>query len=172
MFAIASMIAVASGCKKNEPAPAAPQPAPVAKPKPVQNVASSSARTATQKTANQFDFSSKKDPFKPYIAPKPVLPVLSAQDQKSTLKNALPIHSFEVNQFKLIGVVTSTRDNQAMVVDPTGKGYVIKVGMTIGKNNGRVTAITTNGVDVVEQFKDESGRVRKENQKITLPRKQ
>jgi Tfp pilus assembly protein PilP len=44
--------------------------------------------------------------------------------------------------------------------------------MTIGKNNGRVTAVGINGVDIVEQFKDDSGRVRKENIRITLPRKQ
>ena len=44
--------------------------------------------------------------------------------------------------------------------------------LTIGKNDGRVKAINSSGVDVVEQFKDDSGRVRKENIRITLPRKQ
>jgi type IV pilus assembly protein PilP len=68
--------------------------------------------------------------------------------------------------------VTGAKENHAMVVDPNGKGYVLKPGMTIGKNDGRVTAIKNNGVDVVEQFKDDSGRVRKENIRITLPRKQ
>jgi type IV pilus assembly protein PilP len=59
-----------------------------------------------------------------------------------------------------------------MVVDPNGKGYVLKPGMTIGKNDGRIATINIHGVDVVEQFKDDSGRVRKENIRITLPRKQ
>ncbi len=86
--------------------------------------------------------------------------------------NALPIHSFDVSQFKLIGIITGDRQNEAMVVDPNGKGYVIKAGMTIGKNEGLITSITNSGVDVVEQFRDDNGRVRKETIKITLPRKQ
>ena len=93
-------------------------------------------------------------------------------DMKKALKGGLPIHSFDVSQFRLIGVITGAKENQAMVVDPNGKGYVLKTGMTIGKNDGRITAVNINGVDVVEQFKDDSGRVRKENIKITLPRKQ
>jgi len=91
---------------------------------------------------------------------------------KKALQGGLPIHSFDVSQFRLIGIITGAKENQAMVVDPNGKGYVLKTGMTIGKNDGRVTAIRINGVDVVEQFKDDNGRVRKENIRITLPRKQ
>ena len=84
----------------------------------------------------------------------------------------MPIHSFDVSQFKLIGIITGGRENQAMVTDPGGKGYVLKVGMLIGKNDGRITSISSSGVDVLEQFKDDNGRVRKENIKLTLPRKQ
>lgn len=84
----------------------------------------------------------------------------------------MPIHSFDVGKFKLIGIIIGGRENQAMVTDPNGKGYVIKVGMTIGNSNGKITSITSSGVDVLEQFTDDNGRVRKENIKITLPRKQ
>jgi type IV pilus assembly protein PilP len=59
-----------------------------------------------------------------------------------------------------------------MVTDPEGKGYVLKVGMLIGKNDGRIVSISTSGVEVLEQFKDDSGRVRKEHIKLSLPRKQ
>ncbi len=59
-----------------------------------------------------------------------------------------------------------------MVIDPNGKGYVLKIGMTIGKNDGRVMSITPNSVDVLEQFRDDNGRVRKEHIRISMPRKQ
>lgn len=59
-----------------------------------------------------------------------------------------------------------------MVTDPNGKGYVLRVGMTIGKNSGKIVSITSSGIDVLEQFRDDNGRVRKENIKLTLPRKQ
>ena len=159
------------GCKKKEPQ--APIATTVVKPsaqqvKPVQKTMSSGKLSPAP--VNQFDFSNKKDPFKPFAVIKPQL---SPRDiERKAAKDNLPILSFDVNQFKLIGIVTGDKENKAMVIDPSGKGYVLKVGMTIGKNEGRITAITTNGVDVLEQFRDDNGRVRKERIRITLPRKQ
>ena len=164
-----------SGCKKELPIVVTSAPkANVGQlpPKPVQKPVSSALRLPPPPSvpANQFDFSSKKDPFKPVIIVK-AIPAQSEDDKKS-VKTALPLHSLDVNQFKLIGVIISGKQNQAMVTDTGGKGYVLKVGMTIGKNNGKIVSISSSGVDVLEQFKDENGRVRKENIKLTLPRKE
>jgi type IV pilus assembly protein PilP len=166
---------VLTACGKDQtavstPAPAKPPKAVIAAPKPVQNVASSVSRMPTP-PVNQFDFSNKKDPFKPFIVVK-TESKRSFDSIKKAQHDALPIHSFDVNQFKLIGIVTGGRENKAMVTDPGGKGYVLKVGMSIGKNDGKIVLINTNGVDVLEQFKDESGKTRKETIKLTLPRKQ
>lgn len=179
-YTVAALITVAtlvSGCnKKEQPAPVVAPPAPVLvmqqQIKAVQKpVSSTSVKLAPPPSSSQFDFSGKKDPFKPDSALKTATAPLPG-DLKKALQGGLPIHSFDVSQFRLIGVVTGAKENQAMVVDPNGKGYVLKTGMTIGKNNGRVTAVGIKGVDIVEQFKDDSGRVRKENIRITLPRKQ
>lgn len=133
----------------------------------IQKSVSSVKLPVVKSNSSQFDFSGKKDPFKPFVSVKPV-----AVSGSKPVLDSLPIHSFDVSQFRMIGIVTGAKENQAMVVDPNGKGYVLKLGMTIGKNDGRITAITSNGVDVLEQFKDDNGRVRKENIRITLPRKQ
>ena len=177
VVAVGVTVAALSGCNKHEePAPAHPAPAQPVKaaagqqPKPIQKQVSSALRLPPA-PVNQFDFSNKKDPFKPFVSVK-ALPVSAADNSLKRVRDGLPIHSFDVNQFKLIGIVTGDNQNKAMVVDPNGKGYVIKVGMTIGKNEGLITSITNGGVDVVEQFRDDSGRVRKETIKITLPRKQ
>ncbi|MDR3579681.1 MAG: pilus assembly protein PilP [Oryzomonas sp.] len=163
-------------CKKHEePAPAHPAPAQPPKAaipqqsKPVQKQVSS-ALALPKAPVNQFDFSNKKDPFRPFVIVK--ASQAPADNLLKRGRNALPIHSFDVNQFKMIGFVTGDNQNKAMVVDPNGKGYVLKVGMTIGKNEGLITSITSSGVSVVEQFRDDNGRVRKETIKITLPRKQ
>jgi type IV pilus assembly protein PilP len=142
----------------------------VVSPRPVQKQASSSLRTPPP-SMNQFDFSNKKDPFKPFVAVK-IEPKSTSETHTNVRRNLLPIHSFDVNQFKLIGVITGGRENQAMVTDPGGKGYVLRVGMLIGKNDGKIVSINSSGVDIVEQFKDDNGKVRKENIKLTLPRKQ
>ena len=160
--------------KKQEPVtpsvPVKPAKVVVMPPKPVQKQ-TSSALSLPPPSVNQFDFSNKKDPFKPFVAVKTESKNITESIKKVQL-NSLPIHSFDVNQFKLIGIITGGRQNQAMVTDPAGKGYVLKTGMTIGKNDGKIVLISSNGVDIIEQFKDDNGRVRKENIKLTLPRKQ
>lgn len=167
------------GCRKSQEHAT---PVPTAKPvapatvnpvmKPVQKQVSSSLKLG-EPQHNQFDFSSKKDPFKPYvIIKKNALLVNGKARNKSAF--SLPIHSFDVNQFRLIGIISGEKNNQnqAMVVDPNGKGYVLKVGMTIGKNDGRIVSIASNGVEVLEKFRDDNGRVRKEHIRISMPRKQ
>jgi type IV pilus assembly protein PilP len=172
LFSVALLCTpVFPGCKKKQP-PAAPPVQQQAKPQPmpVQKPVSTAMRPLSP-PANQFDFSSKKDPFKPFMLVK-AAPVQSSENARKLLRDSLPIHTLEVSQFRLIGVIINGRDSKAMVTDPAGKGYVLKVGMTVGNNNGKVVSISTEGVEVLEQFKDENGRVRKENIKLTLPRKQ
>jgi len=170
---VCAFLLAACGKKQEQmPAPATARPPKVAvvQPKPVQKQASS-ALTLPLPPSNQFDFSNKKDPFKPFVAVK-AEPKPSSESMKKSQRNVLPIHSFDVTQFKLIGIVTGGRGNQAMVTDPGGKGYVLRVGMSIGKNEGKIISISSHGVGVLEQFKDENGKIRKENIILTLPRKQ
>ena len=172
-IALVSVLVLITACKKEEKAAVAT--APVAAPKAVQQPAvqkpvSSAVKLPPLPAANQIDFSTKKDPFRPAIVAV-ALKSTASNDLKRGIQG-IPILSFDVSQFRLIGIVSGAKENHAMVVDPNGKGYVLKLGMTIGKNEGKVTAITATGVDVLEQFKDDNGRVRKEVIKITLPRKQ
>jgi type IV pilus assembly protein PilP len=163
------------GCNRSEqhqnvvPTSSIPSTAEKQQIKAVQKPVSSSLKLASP-PVNQFDFSSKKDPFKPYAVMKSTS--LLSKSKPNDSKPVLPIHSFDVSQFKLIGIITGGKENQAMVTDPNGKGYVLKTGMTIGKNDGKIVSVTNGGVDILEQFRDDNGRVRKENIKITLPRKQ
>jgi len=56
-------------------------------------------------------------------------------------------------------------------MDPNGKGYVIKEGMQIGSNDGRVRKVTASSIEVEESFRDDNGKVRKRIVKLTLLRK-
>jgi type IV pilus assembly protein PilP len=177
-FAFAVVLACTlplAACNKDQPQPpvvvsSQSTKAAVVQPKPVQKQSSSALRLPPP-PVNQFDFSNKKDPFKPFVVAK-TEPKNSSESLKKSQRDTLPIHSFDVSQFKLIGIITGGRENKAMVTDPGGKGYVLKVGMLIGKNDGKITSISSSGIDVLEQFKDDNGRVRKEIIKLTLPRKQ
>ncbi len=156
-----------SGCKKKQEEP--PPPTPPVKPKVVVHKAISSA-SPNLLQANQLDFSTKKDPFKPYVAVK-TANLAELARQKKAMKTELPIHSYDVSQFKLIGTVVDPKGNKAMVVDPAGKGYVLRLGMTIGKNEGKIIKIFPNGIEVLEQFYDDNNKIRKETIRIPLLRK-
>ena len=146
------LLAVSYGCKKEE-APAPPPPAPAAKPAPapkpalpVQQQISSAAKVGS---AVVF----KKDPFKPLLTTQPpVVPAgQSARPSGAPLADQLPIQSFEASKFKVAGIIAGFKDNKALVIDPTGKGYVVQVGMQIGNANGRISRITSSSVEIVEK---------------------
>jgi type IV pilus assembly protein PilP len=133
----------------------------------VQQQTSSMKRIAVAGT--QLDFSVKKDPFKPYIV-QPVAPVKKEPGLGKNV-NALPIQSFDVNKFALVGIIAGLKENRALIVDPFRKGYVVKAGMLLGNNNGRITRISGDAVEVLEQFRDDNGKLRKRTVRLVLPQK-
>ncbi|WP_223910117.1 pilus assembly protein PilP [Geobacter sp. AOG1] len=165
---LALTLLLVPGCQKTAPPPQAQQPpAPVVQvQKPVQKQ-QSSARVEGPKTS-VLDFNLKKDPFKPLIvaatptAGKTAAPVISKN------ANLLPIQSFDSSKFKVSGIVAGLKENKALVIDPAGKGYVVKQGMLIGNNNGRITKISNNAIEIAEQYRDESGHTKKRVIKLTL----
>lgn len=166
------LLALAAGCSKKEepaapPQPAKQAPAPAAGPTaPVQKQLSSAVGGG-----GQLDFSKKTDPFKPYAAalPAPAAPPPGAQPAAPPA-DLLPIQSFEVNKFKVAGIIAGLQENRALVIDPNGKGYVVRVGMQIGNSNGRITRITASTVEVVEPFR-EGGRNKSKTIVLTLAKK-
>jgi type IV pilus assembly protein PilP len=158
-----------AGCKKEQQP--APQPPPAPKQEmqqapPVQQQLSSAQAGGKQPSASG-DFATRKDPFKPYVVETKAVPVF----QKGSGAGMLPIQNYEVGQFRVLGIVAGLKQNSALVVDPTGKAYVVKPGMEIGKNGGVVEKVTANSVDILEKYRDETGKIRKRITKLTLPRK-
>jgi type IV pilus assembly protein PilP len=169
---LVSAMFACTGCPKKEK-PAPPQPAKQAQPaKPAAAAVQKQTTSAKspQAGAPQFDFTSKKDPFKPY-APEPLPQKSAAPVLSGKLEDLLPIQRYDVNRFKVSGIVVGLKENTALVIDPAGKGYVVKEGMLIGYNNGRITRITRTYLEIAEQFRDDSGRTRKRSVMLTLPQK-
>ncbi|ECI0704040.1 pilus assembly protein PilP [Escherichia coli] len=62
--------------------------------------------------------------------------------------------------------------NKALIVDPAGKGYVVKAGMRIGNNNGVISKVTPSYLEVVERSRDDvTGKMSRRTVKLTLPKK-
>ena len=161
-------LSITVGCKQNEPPPpplAVHSTAVKVRP-PVQK--QQSTVKATENLAPTSDFSNRKDPFKPFVAPQAqaARPIASAK-----AADLLPIQSYDLSKFKVAGIIVGLKENRALVIDPTGKGYVLKQGMLIGDNDGRISRITATTVEVVENYRDDNGRISKRTVKLTLPQK-
>lgn len=193
LFLAISAIVIA-GCKKKEetPAPVPPVPMPAktqaAVPqKPVQ-VATTSARKSEKAKPTQMqstslkraaatselnlDFNNRRDPFKAFVqVPAANKGVPTGRHDRRKVVDALPIQSIDTEKFKVTGIITGLKENNALLVDPAGKGYVIREGMQIGTNGGVVKKITPVSVEVEESFRDDNGKTKKRLVKLALIRK-
>ena len=95
----------------------------------------------------------KPDPFKPFIQ---LTPVRGAS--RST--PLTPLQKYEISQLKLVAIISTPEGNIAMVEDATGKGYFLKKGTWIGKNDGKVTKILKDKVIIEEVYQDIFGQTK------------
>jgi len=111
-----------------------------------------------------YDSAGRRDPFLPLMQIR--TPVANSGQPLT------PLQKFDLGQFRLIGVITGRNEPMAMVMAPGGKAYVLKRGVKIGKNDGRVTDIREDTVVIEERFYDFAGQYRTSIQEIQLPKSQ
>jgi type IV pilus assembly protein PilP len=173
------LLAALAGCSKKEPgSPPPPRPAQAQKPAPKPAAGVQPQLSSAQAAPAHLDFKTRTDPFKPFAAALPPPKEGTGQPQGGVAQGSapasgdlLPIQSFEVTKFKVAGIIAGLTQNRALLIDPNGKGYVVQEGMVIGSNNGRITRITSTGVEVMETFKADNGRIRKRKVVLTLAKK-
>jgi type IV pilus assembly protein PilP len=142
LLAVAAMVFLAAcGGKGDAPNPAtkAPPAAPAKAPAPT-------ARAAPEAEGQpEWSYSSagKRDPFRSYLAE------LDAPSQAAS-RCATPLGRFDVEQLRLVAVVTGLDDPVAMVEGPNGIGYSLRRGACIGKNGGVISAVRSGEVVVSE----------------------
>ncbi len=95
----------------------------------------------------------KADPFKPFIQLTPVR-------EASRNVPLTPLQKYEISQLKLVAIISLPEGNIALVEDATGKGYFVKKGTFIGKNDGKVTKILKDKVIVEEVYQDVFGQTK------------
>ena len=141
---LAVLVAAVAACggSKPPPRPAAPTaaaasaaaqaPAPAADPK--------------KPSEPEWSYSSagKRDPFRTFLAD------LEKAQGALTTRCATPLGRFELEQLKIVAVVTGLEDPVAMVEAPNGVGYSVRRGACIGKNGGVVASIRSGEIVVTE----------------------
>lgn len=130
----------ACGSKPKKPA-AAPAVAP-----PVEAAPAPVAEAPAEPKPPEWSYSSvgKRDPFRSFLTE------LDKDASSLATRCATPLGRFELEQLRLVAVVTGLEDPVAMVEAPTGVGYSVRRGACIGKNGGTVAAVRTGELVVSE----------------------
>jgi len=95
----------------------------------------------------------KPDPFKPFIQLTPVR-------DASRSGPLTPLQKYDISQLKLVAIISTPEGNIALVEDATGKGYFLKKGTWIGKNDGKVNKILKDKVIIEEVYQDIFGQTK------------
>jgi type IV pilus assembly protein PilP len=97
-----------------------------------------------------YDPKGKPDPFRSFVKI-----FLTRQETESP---STPLERFDLSQLKVTAVIWGDERARALIVDPSGKGYIISTGTAIGKNSGRVVRINDSVVVVKETYVDFRGQ--------------
>jgi len=108
----------------------------------------------------------KRDPFKSFLGD------LRATTGQVVTRCNTPLGRFELDQLRLVAVITGLADPVAMVEAPTGVGYALRKGACIGKNGGVVATIRTGEVVVTEWAMRADGTREKTETALRLPKEQ
>lgn len=95
-----------------------------------------------------YDATNKRDPFRSFVLEE------AARRNKGERG---PLEQFELGQLQLHAVVWGTDKARALVMDPQGRGYIVKEGTPIGKSSGQITRIGQDLVIVREIYEDTLG---------------
>ncbi len=107
----------------------------------------------------------KRDPFMSiYEVSNVKTDSTSGGENKPTILS--PLQRFDVQQFRITGIIWGTAAPMSNVVDPEGRSHVVKPGSLIGRNWGKVTKIKKDSIIVSEVIGGPEGR--KINHEIEL----
>jgi type IV pilus assembly protein PilP len=97
----------------------------------------------------RYDPTGKADPFRSFVKA-----FLAAQESSATS----PLEKFDLSQLHVSAIIWGNEDPRALISDPSGKGYIVSEGTSMGKNRGRVVRIDDNLVLVKETYVDFHGK--------------
>jgi len=112
---------------------------------------------ATAHSGYAYIMEGRPDPFVPFLSKKVVAPKINPNEIIDEKVELTGMRQFEPGQLRLVAVLNSTKRVIAMVEDVTGRGYVLKKGMAIGRR-GVVTEINRQQVLVTETAHTRAGK--------------
>jgi type IV pilus assembly protein PilP len=163
LFASSWVLAVAlAGCGSPPPPPPPPTLPP---PKPVEvKPETPTSADGAEPFVYAYSAVGKRDPFH-----NPIDDLTGTEGVPSNNPNcSQPLCKWDLDQLKLVGIVTGMSNPVAMVEDPQGVGHLVKRNAFMGKKGGRVTQIKRDEVVVTEIARGGDGRPHPSNIEIKI----
>jgi Tfp pilus assembly protein PilP len=106
----------------------------------------------------------KRDPFRPFIK------IASEEEETGDGSLTPPIKRYELQEFRIAGILWIEGEPRAMVVDPEKNTYYLAVGDEIGNQGGVILEIRYSGILVKEtrHYEDLFGEEKVEVEKVVL----
>ena len=137
-------------------------------PKQVQTKEVKAIRETQQKIQKHYIGIGKRDPFRSYLKD---LTEESKKDDDDGMRRVRALtERFRLEQYRLTALITGTSRPHAMVEDPNGSGHILRIGSRLGRNGGRVTRITGQGVTVTLETSTSGNKKVRVNKTLTLPK--
>lgn len=115
----------------------------------------------------RYDPAGKIDPFEPLFKETPSV-IASTETKYKRRRPLTPLEKIDVSQLKLMGVIRAESGNRALLVDATGKGYIVTTGTYVGINGGRVVEIEKQSAFIEEEVEDIFGKITVSRQELKL----
>jgi type IV pilus assembly protein PilP len=84
-----------------------------------------------------------RDPFR-----RPLIKAVASEEEN---KNLPELERFDLEQFKLVGVITGALKNKALISTPNGKMHVVSENMHIGTRKGVIKKVSVDSILVQEK---------------------
>jgi len=122
--------------------------------------------------APTFTLTGMRDPFVSYIdlklAREQELRLINEQQQQAIKEEAEkildshpkePLEERDLTELKLVAIFSIGDRKVAMIEDTEGKGFIVKVGAYMGKNNGRIINIGDSALTLLEKRLNSAGEI-------------
>lgn len=167
-FGALALLAAAGLACDSKPKPPPPRPPVATAPAPATAPAEPAADAAKKPAEPEWSYSSvgKRDPFRSLLADA------KARGALGVTQCPTPLGRYELEQMRLVAVITGLEDPVAMVQLPNGVGYAVRRGACIGKNGGSVAAIRSGEIVVAEWAIRADGTRDRTQTVLSLPKRE
>jgi type IV pilus assembly protein PilP len=145
-------------------------PTPASQPAQKQPIVSAPTRTIEVSKAEENHVSAYN--YNPGGRRDPFAPIIIKESKKGKEGDRPPLERYNINEFKLTGIIWGGFGYNAMLEGPDGKGYFVRVGTILGPNRGVIKKITQNTMVVEEKYKTYTGETERKEIVVELRKKQ